>query len=102
MHILKFLFLISVVLGQNGQHRLYKKLVMNSNDWSKFIHKTINFEVGTKIECGASCSYHKEDCDLFVYKNVSYQCHIGITGNENTNFLTGQIPGEYPVYFNVG
>ena len=35
-------------------------------------------------------------------QQVSNQCHIGTTGNVNTNYLTGQAPGKYPVYFNVG
>ena len=100
MILLRFVLLMSTPLVIHGQ--LYKRIVLNADEFSKLIHKTIPYNIKTKIECGAACSYHKEDCDLFVYKNVSYQCHIGITGNENTNFLTGQIPGEYPVYFNVG
>ena len=101
MHISKFLFLISVVLGQNGQHRLYKKLVMNSNDWSKFVHKTINFEVETKIECGASCNHHNEQCDMFIHKLDILECHIGTFENGNQNYLTGQ-NGDNPVYLSLG
>ena len=103
MQILKFLFLISVVfLGQNnGQNnRLYKKLVMNSNDWSKFVHKTINFDVETKIECGASCNHHNEQCDMFIHK-LDLECHIGTFENGQQNYLNGQT-GDNPVYLSLG
>ena len=100
MILLNLVILIFSALAIHGQ--LYKRIVLNVDLFSKFIHKSIPYNVKTKIECGAHCSYHKSDCDLFFYKPVSYQCHIGSTGNLNTNFLTGQIPGEYPVYYNTG
>ena len=101
---LKFvLLIISFAHVIHGQ--LYKRIVLHVDDFSKFVHKTIPYNVKTKIECGAACSNHAkktQNCDLFIWKEVSYQCHIGTTGNVNTNYLTGQVPAKYPVYFLVG
>ena len=71
---------------------------MNSDDWSKFVHKTINFDVETKIECGASCSYHNEQCDMFIH---DLECHIGTFENGQQNYLNGQT-GDNPVYLSLG
>ena len=101
MFLLKILlFFCTYVLGEN-HHRLYKKLVMNANDWTKFVHKTMNFDVKTKIECGASCNHQSTQCDMFISFTDDLVCHIGTFENGNQNFLNGP-SGDYPVYLSIG
>ena len=98
----KFILLLSMVNCENDErHRLYKRLVMQANDWTKFVHKTVQFDVETKIECGASCNYHLEECDMFIHFQDDILCHIGLFENGNQNFLTG-LSGEHPVYLSLG
>ena len=75
MILLKFVILISSALEIHGQ--LYKRIVLNVDECSKFVHKTIPHNVKTKIECGAACSADDKEygnCDLFIYKQVSVVC----------------------------
>ena len=90
----------SVVQGENQNRRMYKRLILDGSEWSKFISKTIPFYVKTKIECGASCSHHDSSCDLFIFKPELKKCYLGITENGNTNYLTGQT-GISLLYYNT-
>ena len=96
-----FLFLLVLLVFAKNEHRLYRRLVLDAPDWSKFIHKQINFDVKTKIECGASCNFNGDQCDMFVHKNDDTVCYVGIFENGNQNFLTGQ-SGNHPVYLSIG
>ena len=100
MIIFTVILLIYSVHGENQNGRLYKRLILEGSEWSKFISKTIPFDVNTKIECGASCNHHDASCDLFIFKSESQKCYIGITENGNTNYLTGQT-GIGLLYYNT-
>ena len=100
MHIFTIIILIYSVQGENQNGRMYKRLILDGSEWSKFISKTIPFYVKTKIECGASCSHHDSGCDLFIFKPELKKCYLGITENGNPNYLTGQT-GISLLYYNT-
>ena len=73
---------------------------MDANDWMKFVHKTMLFEVKTTIECGSYCNQHDTACDMFILRN-NKKCHMGTFENGQTNFLN-QLSGEFPVHLSLG
>ena len=81
--------------------RLYKKLDLDGNVWSVFVHKTEDFEVDTLIECGASCNSKEQQCDMFIFQKEKLKCHVGIFENSNQNFLSGQT-GTNPAFLYIG
>ena len=100
MIIFTLILLIYSVQGENQNGRLYKALILDGSEWSKFIYKTIPFDVKTKIECGASCNHHEASCDLFVFKSQLKKCYLGLIENGNPNYLTGQT-GEGLLYYHI-
>ena len=81
--------------------RLYKKLDLDANVWSIFVHKTENFEVDTLIECGASCNSKEQQCDMFIFQKEKLKCHVGTFENSNQNYLNGQT-GTNPAFLYIG
>ena len=80
---------------------MYKKLDLDGNVWSIFVHKTEDFEVDTLIECGASCNSKEQQCDMFIFQKEKLKCHVGIFENSNQNFLSGQT-GTNPAFLYIG
>ena len=81
--------------------RLYKKLDLDGNVWSIFVHKTEDFEVDTLIECGASCNSKEQQCDMFIFQKEKLKCHVGTFENSNQNYLNGQT-GTNPAFLYIG
>ena len=96
----RFLSFFTIILAQD-EHRMYRRLVLDEGDWTKFVFKTISFDVKTKIECGSTCNYHKDQCSLFSYDEFLSKCHIGNFEHQNSNTLLG-MPGQSPVYLFLG
>ena len=88
MFLFKFLSFIPIMLAQN-ENRLYRRLVLDEADWTKFIFKTITFDVKTKIECGSTCNYHQDQCSLFSYDEFLSKCHIGNFEHQIGNSMFG-------------
>ena len=82
-------------------NKLFKRLTLNADHWQKFVHKIIDYDVNTLIECGGHCNSHDSNCDLFVFMKDTSTCHIGTLSNGNTNFLSGY-SGEHHLHFSVG
>ena len=79
-------------------NKLFKRLTLNANRWQRFVHKRIEYDVNTLIECGGHCNYHDSQCDLFVFMKDTLTCHIGTFANVNTNFLSG-FTGDHHLHF---
>ena len=98
--LIMFLIVFPCVYG----NVLYKRLKMDTNDWSKFVHKTLIIGVKTVIECGGHCNYYDEKCDLFIFQigceNSEPTCHIGKLENTEQNYPQGQ-SGQNPLHFNL-
>ena len=98
--LIMFLIVFPCVYG----NVLYKRLKMNTNDWSKFLHKTLIIGVKTVIECGGHCNYYDEKCDLFIFQigceNSEPTCHIGKLENTEQNYPQGQ-SGQNSLHFNL-
>ena len=80
---------------------MYKKLDLDGNVWSIFVHKTEDFEVDTLIECGASCNSKEQQCDMFIFQKEKLKCHVGTFENSNQNYLNGQT-GTNPAFLYIG
>ena len=80
---------------------MYKKLDLDANVWSIFVHKTEDFEVDTLIECGASCNSKEQQCDMFIFQKEKLKCHVGTFENSNQNYLNGQT-GTNPAFLYIG
>ena len=101
MFALTFLsFIITITLAQN-ENRLYRRLVLDEANWTKFIFKTISFDVKTKIECGSTCNYYQDQCSLFCYDEFSSKCLIGNFEHQTGNSIIGML-GQSPVYLYLG
>ena len=100
MFIFKFLSFMPIILAQN-ENRLYRRLVLDEADWTKFIFKTITFDVKTKIECGSTCNYHQDQCSLFSYDEFLSKCHIGNFEHQIGNSMFG-MHGQSSVYLFLG
>ena len=98
--LIMFLIVFPCVYG----NVLYKRLKMDANDWSKFVHKTLIIGVKTVIECGGHCNYYDEKCDLFIFQigceNSEPTCHIGKLENTEQNYPQGQ-SGQNSLHFNL-
>ena len=99
-NILIMFFIVPCIYG----NVLYKRLMLNANDWTKLVHKTLTINVKSVIECGGNCNYYDEKCDLFIFQigcsvNGEPACHIGKLENTEQNYLQGQ-SGQNPVHFN--
>ena len=82
-------------------NKLFKRLTLHADRWQKFVHKRIDYDVNTLIECGGHCNYHDLQCDLFIFMKDSMTCHIGTLSNGNTDFLSG-FSGEHHLHFSFG
>ena len=100
MFLFRFLSFIPIIFAQN-ENRLYRRLVLDEADWTKFIFKTITFDVKTKIECGSTCNYHQDQCSLFSYDEFSSKCHIGNFEHQIGNSIFG-MHGQSSVYLFLG
>ena len=89
------------MVSSETSHRLYKRLTMNANVWKIFVHKTINFDVETLVECGANCNYFNENCDMFILQSDTTVCYIGTFENGQQNYLSSP-EGDHPVHLNLG
>ena len=75
--------------------------MLDEADWTKFIFKTIPFDVKTKIECGSACNYHQDQCSLFSYDEFLSKCHIGNFDHQDGNTLM-EMPGQSPIHLYLG
>ena len=87
--------------GHTSQNKnsLYRRLNLDANQWTKFVHKTIGFEVATKIECGSACNYLNDQCNMFIH--IEEKCHVGNSNLDNQNHLTG-LTGTHALYLEMG
>ena len=100
MFLFKFLSFIPIILAQN-ENRLYRRLFLDEEDWTKFIFKTISFDVKTRIECGSTCNYHQNQCSLFSYDEFLSNCHIGNFEHQIGNLMFG-MHGQSSAYLFLG
>ena len=73
--------------------------MLDASDWTLFVHKTIDFKVFTKIECGSACNYLADQCNMFIH--IDEDCHVGNYNNGNQNILSG-LSGDFPAYLDLG
>ncbi len=89
-------------LSQNsfGHGSLFKSIVIEGSIWPQFIYETVSFPKN-KIECASACSSRTSSagCNLFHFGQDT--CHIGITTNQNTEFLPVQ-DGDQAVMLDLG
>ena len=102
MLLISFLILLSSIFV-NSNNKIYKRLHLKPPGWTKFVSKSINHDIKTRIECGSTCNYHDSNCDLFIHLKDEDMCHIGTFENGNQNYLSSNdFSGQYPVYLSLG
>ena len=92
-----FLIFIPFVLSSSTFH--YKRIFLETNEWTAYISDYIDPEyIETKIECGSLCSTMQDSCDFFVYDQG---CFAGHLQNTEAHTETKDLSGTHSAYVNL-
>lgn len=94
-----FIFLIFIPFVQSSLTFQYKRVYLETNEWTNYISDYIDSEfIETKIECGSLCSTMEDSCDFFVYDQG---CFAGHLQNTEAHSETKDLSGTHSAYVDL-
>ena len=94
-----FIFLIFIPFVQSSSTFQYKRVYLETNEWTNYISDYIDSEfIETKIECGSLCSTMEDSCDFFVYDQG---CFAGHLQNTEAHSETKDLSGTHSAYVDL-